>query len=71
MAKIYSNVAKDEGLVFNSSKCCIKRVALPFFGIVIDAIGIRADPEKVEDIKLLEPPSSKEELQHFLGLATY
>jgi len=64
-------VAEQEGLVFNSSKCLVKTESIPFYGMMYDKEGVHPDPAKINDIKRLEPPSNKEDLQHFLGIATY
>ena len=42
-------VAKEEGLVFNSKKCVIKTSEIVFFGSVYGKDGIKPDPSKIED----------------------
>jgi hypothetical protein len=64
-------VAKQEGLVFNSSKCLIKVKEIPFFGQVYSADGVKPDPERVKAIRQLPEPESKQEVREFLGIATY
>ena len=64
-------VAQSAGLVFNSKKCGIKLQEIPFFGHLYDRNGARPDPKKVEDIKALPAPSSKQQVQEFLGMVTY
>ena len=63
--------AKDRGLVFNSSKCIIKKQSIPFFGNLYTDKGILPDPLKLQDIHMMPTPESKEDLQRFLGLMTY
>lgn len=63
--------AAKKGLVFNSAKCQIKRDQIAFFGNVYTADGIRPDPKKVESIKEMPTPQSKEDVQRFLGMVTY
>ena len=63
--------AQDYGLVLNSEKCAIKTPGIEFFGMVYTKNGVNPDPKKVEDIKGLDPPRSKRELQEFLGMVTY
>ena len=46
-------VAREEGLVFNSKKCVIKTPEIVFFGSVYGQDGIRPDPNKVEDIHMM------------------
>ena len=64
-------VAKKEGLVFNSAKCVIKTQSINFFGSLYTNQGIRPDPSKLEDVKEMPSPQSKDELQRILGMMTY
>ena len=64
-------VAKKSGLVFNSQKCGIKLPEIKFFGHIYDRNGARPDPTKVEDIRALPAPQTKQQLQEFLGMVTY
>ena len=63
--------AKQEGLVFNSSKCTIKKEAINFFGSMYTRSGIYPDPSKVEAITSMPSPKDKEDVQKCLGLFTY
>jgi len=63
--------AKKEGLVFNSKKCLIKTQAISFFGNLYTTDGVKPDPVKVEDLKAIPTPESKDDLQRFLGLLNY
>ena len=63
--------AKDRGLVFNSSKCIIKKQSIPFSGNLYTDKGIVPDPLKLQDNHMMPTPESKEDLQRFLGLVTY
>ena len=65
------NVAKEEGLVFNSKKCAIKTSEIVLFGSVYGKDGIRPDPSKIEDIRNMPTPQDKEDLQRFIGLMNY
>ena len=42
-----------------------------FLGHVLSAEGVKSDPEKVRAIRDMEIPSSKVELQRFLGMVDY
>ena len=64
-------VAKQQGLVFNSKKCELKVPQIKFFGMMYDKDGVHPDPAKVKDIKSRCSPESKMELQEFLGMVTY
>ena len=63
--------ARETGLVFNYHKCKINQEEVPFFGSIYSKDGVRADPIKVQAIAELATPSSKKELQSFLGMVTY
>ena len=62
---------KEKGLVFNSSKCQIKKSSVSYFGNLYTAEGIRPDPEKVQNIRQMPTPQNKEDTQRFLGMLTY
>ena len=65
-------VAKEEGLVFNSKKCAIKTSEIVFVGSVYGNDGIRPDTSKIEeDIRKMPTPQDKEDLQRFIGLMNY
>ena len=64
-------VAQKEGLVFNSTKCVIKTRSINFFGSLYTDHGILPDPSKLEDVKEMPTPQSKDELQRVLGMMTY
>ena len=63
--------AKREGLVFNSTKCHIKKSEISFFGNTYTKDGIKPDINKIRDLKDMPKPQSKEELMRFLGVITY
>ena len=64
-------VAREHELVFNLDKCMIKERKITFFGMLFDAEGVHPDPEKVEAIRAIQIPQDAQELQSFLGIATY
>ncbi|XP_029212518.2 uncharacterized protein LOC114976273 [Acropora millepora] len=64
-------VAREHGLVFNLEKCMIKERKITFFGMLFDAEGVHPDPEKVDAIRAIQIPQDAQELQSFLGIATY
>ena len=39
--------------------------------MIYDENGVHPDPQKVKDIKKLDPPTNKAELQLFLGIMIY
>ena len=64
-------VAREHGLVFNLDKCIIKERMITFFGMLFSAEGVHPDPEKIEAIRAIQVPQDAQELQSFLGIATY
>ena len=53
------------GLTLNPQKCQFGKPEIKFWGMVINAEGVQPDPEKVEALKYLKPPSN-EDLVSFL-----
>ena len=64
-------IATEDGLVFNSTKCKIKSKSISFSGMIYSENGVRSDPEKLKDLQNMLYPTCKKELQKFLGLITY
>ena len=61
---------KDAGLTLNE-KCEFSQRSVKFLGHVIDADGIRPDPEKVEAITRYPAPTNVTELQRFFGMVNF
>ncbi|XP_034023466.1 uncharacterized protein K02A2.6-like [Thalassophryne amazonica] len=59
------------GLKLNRDKCSIRQHQLRFLGHLIDKDGIRPDPDKVEAIQQLPPPTNVPELKRILGMVNY
>ena len=70
-SKMSRSSVKREGLVFNSTKCYIKKSEISFFGNTYTKYGIKPDIKKVHDQKNKGKPESKEDLMRFLGVITY
>ena len=64
-------VARQHGLVFNLDKCGISQPRITFFGMLFDAEGVHPDPKKIEAIRAIQELQDTQELQTFLGIATY
>ena len=64
-------VAKEDGLIFNSKKCAIKTSEIVFFGSVYGKDGIKPGPTKIEDICKMSTPPDRENLQRFIGFMNY
>lgn len=63
--------AERYGLVFNSKKCQIALEKVSFFGHEYGIDGIHPSPEKVRDLKASPTPTSKDDLQRFLGFIQF
>ena len=59
------------GLLLKPSKCKIGLKEVAFLGHILTPTGIRIQPKKVEAIKNLKPPGSKDELRSILGMFNY
>lgn len=59
------------GLRLNFEKCVIKQPSIKFYGLICNGSGIQPDPDKVSALKQMAPPTCVQELQSFLGMATY
>lgn len=62
---------KGAGLTINLEKCEFFRSQLKYLGYVVDASGLRTDPDKVEAILNYATPTNRKELKRFLGTATW
>ena len=62
---------QDTGLKLNPDKCFVKQEKVRFYGVVCSQAGIQPDPNKISALKQMSAPSSRQELQTFLGLANY
>ena len=67
----FMDIAKQHGLALNSAKCDIKCNKVSFFGQLYTSEGIKPDPQKVNDLRAMPVPTTKAELQQFLGFITY
>ena len=65
------NRIRKSGLKLNKNKCAFGATELIFLGHKISEKGISPDPEKVKAIKDMPFPSSKQDLQRFLGMIAY
>ncbi|BHF80779.1 hypothetical protein SprV_0702390700 [Sparganum proliferum] len=59
------------GVVINPSKCVLGVPSLDFLGHHVDAQGLRPLFSKVEAIRDFPPPTSKRQLQRFLGMVNF
>ena len=59
---------ESAGATLNPEKCEFSRKSLKFLGHIIDANGIRADPEKTAAIREMKPPTNVSKLRRFMGM---
>ena len=59
---------RQAGLKLNYDKCVTKTKSGTFFGNVYTPKGKMPDPKKVEAIKKMQAPQTKQEFQSFLGM---
>lgn len=63
--------ARKIGLRFNEKKCQFNQTSVKYLGHIFNTNGMSIDPSRIEAIEKLESPTSKEELQRFLGMVNY
>ncbi|BHF72298.1 hypothetical protein SprV_0401536200 [Sparganum proliferum] len=59
------------GVVINPSKCVLGVPSLEFLGHQVDSEGLRPLPSKVDTVRNFPPPTSKRQLQRFLGMVNF
>jgi len=59
------------GLRIKAKKCHICCARVPYLGHVLSASGIQMDPARIKAVSEMRPPSTKKEIQCFLGLVNY
>ena len=62
---------EKHGFKVNAPKCLIGKTSIEFFGVNITDKGVKPDPEKISSLKEAKAPTTKPELQSFLGLCTF
>ncbi|KAK2720825.1 hypothetical protein QYM36_004638 [Artemia franciscana] len=63
--------AREKGARFNKEKCIFDAESIPYFGHLLTAKGIKADPLKTKAITNMPAPESHEQLQVLLGMYNY
>ena len=56
---------RESGMTLNPTKCLISKESIPWWGMVVSSKGISPDPKKVQSMKHITPPKSKDELKSF------
>ena len=65
------NQCRKVGLKLNAEKCIFKADSVPFLGHIISRNGIKPDPKKMDAVRTMMMPTSRLELQSFIGLCNY
>ena len=58
----------EAGLTLNKEKCVFNATSIKFLGQLVDNTGVKADPDKIQAIQGLKPPTNVSELRRFLGM---
>ncbi|OWB70298.1 hypothetical protein B5S30_g5810 [[Candida] boidinii] len=69
--KMVLSKLREHKLVAKKSKCEFFKDKLQFLGFVISKDGIHTDPDKVDRIKNWPTPTSRKQVQSFLGLVGF
>ena len=62
---------KEHGLKLKPSKCHILREEVSYLGHIVSAKGVATDPEKIAKVMEWPRPTSRKEMQQFLGFCGY
>ena len=58
----------EAGLTLSKEKSEFSKRQIKFLGQLVDETGVKPDPDKVQAIKAMKPPSNISELRRFLGM---
>src|SRR3954468_6046320 len=62
---------RENGLFLKPKKCAFVMKEVKLLGHIINEKGIHTDPDKVKAVTKFKTPTSKTEIQAFLGLSGY
>ena len=62
---------REAGLKLKMAKCRFCAPEVEFLGHIVSKDGVRTDPRKTAKVAEWPPPTSRKEVQQFLGLASY
>ena len=71
MIEITSSTLRQAGVKLKREKCVFMQKSIKYLGHVLDASGLRPDPDKVEAILKAPQPQNREQLESFLGMVQY
>ena len=56
---------QESGMTLNPDKCLVLQRAIPWWGMIVSEEGLSPDPSKVEALKHMSRPATKDELKSF------
>lgn len=62
---------QNAGLTISPKKCEWGKKSIEFLGHIINSEGMATDPEKIRCLKEIPEPTTRKEIQQFLGLVNY
>ena len=65
------NKAKEYDLKLNMQKCQVRKSEVRYVGHLVTADGLKPDPDKIAAVKRMAAPTTKREVQQFLGFVQY
>ncbi len=70
IGKVFERM-EEVGIKLNLSKCHIGQQEVKFLGHIVSKKGIKPDPENVEAVSKMKPPTNVKETRRFLGMAGF
>ena len=70
LRKVFNKI-REKGLKLNFKKCEFGKSSINYMGHILSSEGLFPEPEKVNSIFYMKPPSNTNEVRSFLGLITY
>ena len=70
LSKVFHRI-REAGLKLQPSKCAFCKPEVSFLGHIVSPKGITTDPSKTDKVASWPTPTSKRDVQQFLGLANY
>ncbi len=64
-------ILKDKGLRLRIKICSFMQLSVELLGNIVDKNGVHVDDRKVKKVKDAIPPTTRQKLRSFLGLASY
>lgn len=70
LRKIFQRL-KAANVTLNPEKCCLCRAELRYLGYIVNHMGLRVDPSKVEAIINIPVPTNQKTVRQFCGTASW